>query len=291
MLPSQTDTFLPVLEFFATVDTATRKDAKEAIANRFKLTAEESEERTPSGVRAYESRASWAVSYLSTAGFLERVSRGVYRISKSGREKLKENPTSHELSLEALSLGRMGLDGDGAISADDAMQVGSPREEMEKSFGLINGQLGDELLNAIMKSDPQFFEKLVIDLLAKMGYGQGRVTQYSNDGGIDGIIATDPLGFDPICTQAKRYDPDSSIGRKEIQAFAGALGSTKRGAFVTTASFTANARDYAKSYPHADIVLIDGRKLTELMISFDLGVSVDREYVVKKIDRDYFEED
>lgn len=291
MLPSQTDTFLPVLEFFATVDTATRKDAKEAIANRFQLTAEEREERTPSGVRAYESRASWAVSYISTAGFIERVSRGVYRITDKGKAKLMEHPTAHDFALEAFALGRMVPSDIDNAGIDDAVQVGSPQEEMEKSFGLINGQLGDELLKAIMKSDPQFFEKLVIDLLAKMGYGQGRVTQYSNDGGIDGIIATDPLGFDPICTQAKRYDPDSSIGRKEIQAFAGALGSTKRGAFVTTAYFTANARDYAKSYPHADIVLIDGRKLTELMISFDLGVSVDKEYVVKKIDRDYFEED
>lgn len=124
-----------------------------------------------------------------------------------------------------------------------------------------------------------------------MGYGQGRVTQYSNDGGIDGIVATDPLGFDPICTQAKRYDLAASIGRKEIQAFAGALGSVKRGAFVTTATFTANAKDYARAYPHADIALIDGKKLTQLMIGFGLGVSVDKEYVVKKVDYDYFEEE
>ena len=291
MLPTQTDTFLPVLEYFATVDTATRKDAKEAIADRFQLTDEEREERIPSGMRTYESRVGWAVSYISTAGFIERVSRGVYRITERGRAKLKENPTAHDFALEAFALGRMGSDANAPESVAESAQIGSPQEEMEKNFDLLNSQLGDDLLKAIMDCDPKFFEKLVIDLLAKMGYGQGRVTQYSNDGGIDGIVSTDPLGFDPICTQAKRYDPAASIGRKEIQAFAGALGSVKRGAFVTTATFTANAKDYARTYPHADIVLIDGKKLTQLMIGFGLGVSVDKEYVVKKVDYDYFEEE
>ena len=123
-----------------------------------------------------------------------------------------------------------------------------------------------------------------------MGYGKGNVTSASNDRGIDGIIKTDPLGFNPILIQAKRYAKEHSVGRPEIQSFAGALGAVTRGAFITTSYFTQGAIEFAKSYPHADIVLIDGKKLTELMIQYNLGVSVERDIYIKRIDNDYFEQ-
>lgn len=128
------------------------------------------------------------------------------------------------------------------------------------------------------------------DLLEKMGYGTGSVTAASHDRGIDGIIKTDPLGFNPILIQAKRYALDHPVGRPEIQGFAGALGAVTRGAFITTSYFSSGAIDFAKSYPHSDIVLIDGKKLTELMIQYDLGVSVERDIYIKHIDSDYFEQ-
>ena len=155
----------------------------------------------------------------------------------------------------------------------------------------LNDVLASELVQLILDREPSFLEKLVVDLLEKMGYGNGRITQYSGDGGVDGIIATDALGFDPIYTQAKRYAPSSKVGCPEVQAFAGALGSVTRGAFITTSSFTANAIEWARSYPHATIALIDGEKLARLMIKYDLGVAVERALQIKRVDSDYFDEE
>ncbi|MBM6942639.1 restriction endonuclease [Collinsella intestinalis] len=139
-----------------------------------------------------------------------------------------------------------------------------------------------------LEKDPTFFEQLVVDLLIKMGYGQGRKTQVSNDGGIDGIIAIGALGFDPIYVQAKRYTPGNTVGRPELQGFAGALGSISRGVFITTSSFAKSAVEWASHYPHATLVLIDGRRLTELIVQYDLGVSTERVYRIKRLDGDYF---
>lgn len=143
----------------------------------------------------------------------------------------------------------------------------------------------------ILSKDPAFFEQLVVDLLEKMGYGKGQTTQFVNDGGIDGIITGDALGFDPIYTQAKRYAPGNLVGRPEMQAFAGALGAITRGAFITTSGFKPTAVEFAKSYPHATIVLIDGKRLADLMIRFNLGVAVEKTFEVKRIDIDYFEDE
>lgn len=161
---------------------------------------------------------------------------------------------------------------------------------IEDSIEEINSSLADELLDTILDKDPRFFEDLIVDLLVKMGYGQGRATQYVSDSGIDGIITTDALGFDPIYTQAKRYAKDHRVGRPELQAFAGALGNVARGVFITTSSFNSSAVDFASRYPHATIVLIDGQKLSELMIKYDLGVTIERSFQVKRLDIDYFEQ-
>ena len=172
----------------------------------------------------------------------------------------------------------------------DVEEIKSPQEMIEDSIEEINSSLADELLDTILDKDPRFFEDLIVDLLVKMGYGQGRATQYVSDSGIDGIITTDALGFDPIYTQAKRYAKDHRVGRPELQAFAGALGNVARGVFITTSSFNSSAVDFASRYPHATIVLIDGQKLSELMIKYDLGVTIERSFQVKRLDIDYFEQ-
>ena len=134
-----------------------------------------------------------------------------------------------------------------------------------------------------------FFEKMVTELVAKIGYGEGRVTPPSNDGGIDGIVTQDAFGFDKIVIQAKCYQPTSQIGRPELQAFAGSLGSATRGVFITTATFSKPAQEYVATYPHAKIVLVNGQELTQLMIEYNVGVSEDKVIRLRKLDSDYFE--
>ena len=224
-IPTQTDTFYPVLKYYAAVEHASRKEAREAMAIRLGLTAEEKGYKTSSGVAVYQSRVNWAVSRLEMAGYLERVSRGVYRITDAGRVKIKQDLNVTEFGREVCSIKSAGEPVVSKPVKDESLL--SPAEAAEQNVDLINESLGNELLQIIMDHDPKFFEKLVVDLLQRMGYGEGVVTQYSGDGGIDGIITTDPLGFNPIYTQAKRFDPSSTVGSKDIQAFAGALRSVE----------------------------------------------------------------
>lgn len=163
-----------------------------------------------------------------------------------------------------------------------------PQEPIADLAADMNESLGSELIDLIMERDPAFFEKVVVELLERMGYGKGEVTSYTNDGGIDGLITTDALGFRPIYTQAKRYVPDNKIGRPTIQSFVGALLDQRDGVFITTSSFTDEAIKYAHSYPGKTIILIDGRRLADLMIKYGLGVAVEGAIEIKRIDSDYF---
>ena len=161
---------------------------------------------------------------------------------------------------------------------------------MERVYGLINDQLADELLAEIMNQSPAFFENLVVDLMKGMGYGDGFVTKTSGDGGIDGIIYEDKLGFNLIYIQAKRWKQEITIGSPEIQKFAGAMivpPKVENGLFITTARFS----DAAQKYAHAQhIILVDGNKLCELMIEYGIGVSTVQNYKIKRLDSDYFSE-
>jgi restriction system protein len=165
----------------------------------------------------------------------------------------------------------------------------TPQETLERVHGELNKVLGDELLGKIHEKPPEFFEKLVIDLMAKMGYGSGKVTQLTRDDGIDGIVYQDKLGFDVIFVQAKRYDLDKTIGAPELRQFGGAIANKKgKGMYVTTARFTKDAIKYADEQ---HIILIDGKRLAQLMIEFDYGVSTVTEYKIKRIDTDLFEDE
>lgn len=178
--------------------------------------------------------------------------------------------------------------------SDDAFKDSTPEEEIELAYQGLKNLLAEELLTRILSCSPVFFEQLVVDLLVKMGYGGSRKDAgerigKSGDEGIDGIIKEDRLGLDAIYIQAKRWQ--GSVGRPEIQKFVGALQGqrAKKGVFITTSGYTADALDYIKM-TDAKVVLIDGSQLANLMIEFDLGVSVSSSYIVKKIDSDYFEE-
>ena len=161
----------------------------------------------------------------------------------------------------------------------------------------LKASLADDLLDEVLKISPYSFEKLVVELLFKMGYGKPKdnpdaVTQKSGDEGIDGIVSADKFGFDAIYIQAKQWKKDTTIGRPEIQKFLGALagqGATK-GIFITTAQFSKEAIAFANKQLHSKIILVNGNELAELMIEYNLGVSTQKTYEVKRIDTDYFNE-
>lgn len=290
-IPSQTEMFQFVLTTMSDYSQFSRGQAKNAVCERLNLSVEEQNQRTGSGARIYESRTSWAISWLLAAGYVKRISQGTYAITELGKQVLGENLNSAEFSRRL----RMEINSQNQNEGEqeDSINNISPMEQLDVIVKEMHAQLSREIMAAIMsvegRAGDTFFERIVTDLLEKMGYGKGSVTPASNDGGIDGIIKTDPLGFNPILIQAKNKR-DHSVGRPELQSFAGALGAVTRGAFITTSYFSQGAIDFAKKYPHSDIVLIDGKKLTELMIQYDLGVSIERDISIKRIDNDYFEQ-
>lgn len=295
-IPSQTEMFKYVLETMSKYPQFSRTKARGVVCEKLKLSDEEQNQKTSSGVPIYESRTGWAVTWLYDAGCIARIGRGTYAITEKGISILKENLSIDEFArrLRTEINNQAQREGEQIIESEDVISDTSPMERLDVIVKEMHSQLSHEIMNSIMsiegRAGDTFFERIVTDLLEKMGYGKGFVTPASNDGGIDGIIKTDPLGFNPILIQAKRYATDHSVGRPEIQSFAGALGAVTRGAFITTSHFSPKAIEFAKSYPHADIVLIDGKKLTELMIQYNLGVSVERDIYIKRIDSDYFEQ-
>lgn len=301
-VPSQYEMNLIVLELMTDGKQRTRSQAKAAVRKSLQMSPEDMELTTSSGVLVYESRVGWAISFLSRAAMLNAVKRGVYEITDFGRSCVQEysdgkafthfmNKTIAETNPWNTSSNKKNQDSQGdAVAEEPIEQDGetSPQEQIDEAFAKLNDELQQNLLQSILDKDPAFFERLVVELLVKMGYGQGQQTPISHDNGIDGMVATDALGFDPIYVQAKRYAPGNSVGRPELQAFAGALGSISRGAFITTSSFAKSAVAWVSHYPHATIVLIDGKRLTELMIQYDLGVSTERVYRIKRLDGDFF---
>ncbi|MCL2918282.1 restriction endonuclease [Shewanella litorisediminis] len=260
----------------------------------------------PSGKQTYVyNRVGWAKEYLVKAMLLEQPSRGVCRITERGLVALH---SGHKVNNQYLSqfdefvqykqmsnqTTSQSLKAKPPETVDDSTLT--PSEQISKAFAALNSALADELLEQIHSLSPKFFEQLVVDLMLAMGYGgsqkdAGQATQYSNDGGIDGILKEDKLGLDSIYLQAKRYR-DNTIGRPDIQAFAGALDMhrARKGVFITTSSFSKDAREFV-SMIEKRIVLIDGRELAALMIEHNVGVSTRELYAVKAIDSDYFAEE
>lgn len=300
-IPSQTDMFGIVLGVMQDGKARSRKEIKSAVRETLGLSKEECAYKTDSGKPVYESRTGWGISYLSRARLVDRVSRGVYQVNDAGRQLYATGLTgaamSHEISriISEVDPWNIGGDSEGqeaenvdTLHVEEAPSSKSPQEQIEDLAAEMNNSLGDELLALIMDRQPAFFEKVVVDLLVKMGYGKGEVTSYSSDGGIDGLVTTDELGFRPIYTQAKRYAEDHKIGRPTLQSFVGALNGAQDGVFITTSSFTPEAVAYAKGYPGATIALIDGKRLVSLMIKYGLGVATESVVEIKRVDSDYF---
>lgn len=274
------------------------------LANHFRLSEEDRNELLPSGTQLkFENRVYWAITYLKHAGLLCYPSRGSCKITEVGLQVLSNPPElinlkylrsfplyqQWQLHMKSNKKGSQSS----ASAADNATSV-TPDELIEESYANLTELLSTEILEKIKSCTPKFFEHLVIDLLLKMGYGgskveAGEVLGKSNDGGIDGLIKEDKLGLDTIYVQAKKWD--SMVPIAQVRDFAGALlaKKAKKGIFITTSSFPSSAREFVASI-EPRIVLIDGEQLAELMIEYDLGVSVKRTYQIKKLDLDYYEE-
>ena len=267
----------------------TKKQVQAYIKKFFKLSDEDLLELLPSGRQTtFSNRVGWASTYLKKAGLITSPERAVFQITDEGKKVLKENPAViDEGYLSKYQSFQQFITGESSSKTEENE---TPDDTLESSFQKINESLADELLSEIMKISPVSFEQMVLDLMAKMGYGTfanaAKMTSTSGDEGIDGIIMQDKLGFDLIYVQAKRWNEDHVVGRPEIQAFVGAIsGRGGKGLFVTTSKFSKQAIDYAKTQ---HIILIDGKKLTELMIEYNFGVSVQKTFEIKVLDSDIF---
>lgn len=300
-IPDFQTIMLPLLRMTGDGEVHSINEAVEKLADHFSLTEEERTELLPSGQQPrFYNRVGWARTYLKKAGLLEDPRRGHFRITERGRKVLRQRPSRIDRELleqfpEFVDF-KEGEERTEAREGDDDERPGelTPEEILEDAYQRINHDLADELLGYVLNSGAGFFEKLVVDLLVKMGYGgsrreAARAVGRSGDAGIDGIIDEDRLGLDVIYVQAKKWHRDNAVGRPEIQKFVGALQGrrARKGIFITTSRFTEAAQEYAR---HIDtkVVLIDGARLTDLMTEHDVGVSPHTTYAIKQIDSDYF---
>lgn len=293
---------LPLLRFAGDGQEHQLKEAIATLAGEFALTEEEKNEFLPSGQQpVFTNRVGWARTYLKKAGLLGSPRRGYFQITDRGKSVLEENPSEiNQKYLERFpefvdfkSIRRGKSDENGIGYETPAHALGqTPHEALESAYERLRSELASEILASIRGCDPTLFEKIVVELLVKMGYGgsrkdAGRAIGRSGDEGIDGIIKEDHLGLDNIFIQAKRWE--ATIGRPEVQKFAGALQGqrARKGIFITTSEFTRDALDFV-SRIDSKIILIDGATLAKLMIDFGVGVNPVATYQVQKIDSDYF---
>ncbi len=301
-IPDYQTCMLPLLKFASDGKAHRLTDAIESLSSFFNLTTDEREAVLPSGTQfIMANRVGWARTYLKKAGLISDPKRGLFQITERGQALLRSNPL--EINTKFLQQYEEFNDFRNKTRAKSIQEepetehptYSTPQEALEFGYLKLTENLSDELLEEIMTCSPNFFERLVVELLVKMGYGgslkeAASIVGKSGDAGIDGIIKEDKLGLDAIYIQAKRWD--SVVGRPEIQKFVGALDGQKarKGIFITTSSFTKEAVEYAKNTT-VKVVLVDGDRLANLMIENCLGVSTTQTYEIKKVDTDYFEED
>lgn len=309
-LPTYDQLMLPLMKLLAEQERAIKiSQAAELLAQRSKFSEEDLNKSLPSGKNIFKDRVSWAKTYLVKAGLIRQPQRAFCEISdlgktidlnnlsaitneflaqfdgfsefKLGRSENLDMIHSTEKSFVALNLHK------------NNKMNSTPEEIIQTTTELLLSNLKTDLLKLVKENSPSFFERLVVDLLVAMGYGgshhdAAQAIGKTSDGGIDGVISEDRLGLDKIYIQAKRWE--NTVGRPDIQQFKGALADqvAKKGVFITTSNFSKEAVESAKK---SGIVLIDGDKLTSLMIEFGLGVQIERSFHIYRIDQDRFDED
>lgn len=297
-IPDYQSVMLPLLRLASDGNEHTLREAVEKLAEQFGLTEDERKELLPSGSQfTFANRVGWARTYMNKAALLESTRRGYFRISRRGTDVLAGKPA--EINVKFLDQFPEFIEfrtkhREAAQPSDPAEpeSLQTPGELLESAYQKLREDLASELLKTITECSPSFFERLVIDVLVRMGYGgsrkeAGKAIGRSGDEGIDGIISEDRLGLDVIYIQAKRWQ--ATIGRPEIQKFAGALQGhrARKGIFITTSNFSREAEEYVARID-SKIVLIDGEQLAQLMIDHNVGVTPVTTYETKKMDGDYF---
>ena len=305
MIPDYQTLMLPLLKITADGNEYHYRDLIEALSNEFQLTDEERKEMLASGNQAiFDNRVGWAKTYLKKAGLLASPKRATFVITDLGRQTLAKNLDridnrylrQYPSFLEFQNISHNGEETEGETGNIEILKQ-TPEETLDKAYQSIRESLASDLLSKVVQLSPAFFERLVVELLVKMGYGgsikdAGKAIGKSGDEGIDGTIKEDKLGLDIIYIQAKRWSPGNTVGRPELQKFVGALAGqgAKKGIFITTSSFSNDAKSYTPRN-ETKIVLIDGEQLAQLMIDHNLGCTTQQIYELKKIDGDYFGEE
>ena len=313
-VPTQKQLHRPILEIVdgAEEDIVSLQQIKESLIERFSLTEGDLLEKVPSGRQTrFENRTYWAVSYLKRAGLSASPLRAHFQITPQGRDflathagddieirqlneliKARQQPTLPEHKVAVPTTDDIGVS-DTVDSTEADSTEATPDEQIEELYRELNDKLADELLESVKGVSPARFERLVVSLLEKMGYGEGQTVGRSGDEGIDGIINQDLLGLEKVYIQAKRWQ--NRIGEPEIRNFSGSLEAkgANKGVFITTSTFISTARETARfiSAGNKYIRLIDGGELARLMIRHDVGVVAETTYNVKKLDENYFAED
>lgn len=295
---------LPILEWLKDGAVRTNKDAREKMIEVFNISQEDLDEKYSKGDSRFNGRVNWALTFLRQAGLTSTSGRGHHVITAEGQALLAEGIKSLDEKELITRFGNVSPQfffgtkekktKTGAADTSTDTHAVDPEESIHDAVRQMEEALISELLERVKKISPADFEKLVVQLLVKMGYGgsmedAATITKYSGDEGIDGIIKEDILGLDSIYIQAKRYS-DGAIGRPTLQAFVGALSPhhAKKGVFITTSTFSNQAKEYAKA-AEARIILIDGHQLCKYMLQFNLGVSTREVIEIKTIDSDYFD--
>jgi len=298
-IPTFQMVMLPIMKYCAENPQEHRIDELiEVIINQFKLTDEERKQLLPSGKQEIiDNRVGWARSHLKIAGLLEDPKRGYVKISQLGIDTMKKNPQDINMKFlnQFKNYKEYYVNKKNNITIKDTeiendVDEVPPIEMIETGIETLNNELAEILLEKINNNSPAFFEKIVLDLLQSMGYGRGSVTGKSGDGGIDGFINQDALGLEKIFFQAKRFTGDNRVTSSMVRDFVGSLTmkNVKKGVFITSTDFP---KDSEQQLQAQNIVLINQKKLLSLMIKYNIGVSLEKTYEIKKLDSDYFPED
>lgn len=295
-LPKFHESFIPVLDVLNTAESLNSGEMAARVRNKYysHLPQELLNQKTRSGTNTLLDRILWAKSYLKMGKFVAYPQRGYVQITEKGRQALKKG----KLSLQDFRNDIDFINHQKSVKSEKERQVKpnsfdvineSPQDLIDSGFSTIEAEVKTELLEKLKEIDPYYFEKVILILLKRMGYGDVIETSKSSDGGIDGIINEDKLGLEKIYTQAKRYN-ENKVREKDIRNFIGAMsGDTSKGVFITTSTFDDSAVKKARQAHHT-IILIDGAKLVDLMHEYNVGVQVKTVYEVKELDNDFFEE-
>lgn len=296
-LPKYHETFIPILEILNPVESLKSRELASKVRDIYysDLPQDLLNQETSSGANVLLDRILWGKSYLKMAKFVSYPKRGMVQITEKGKRRLETGSLplhdlqndkdfiNHRASVQSEKENEIELD---SVKVENA----SPQDLIDSGFSSIETEVKTNLLERLKEIDPYYFEKVILILLKRMGYGDFVETSKSGDGGIDGIINEDKLGLEKIYTQAKRYN-ENKVREKDIRNFIGAMsGDTSKGVFITTSTFDDQAIKKAREAHHS-IILIDGAKLVDLMLQYNVGVQVKTVYEVKELDNDFFEED